>query len=420
VDAAAFRNREEDGMSGSTWRGMHPERVHDIIGRLGQAREKLVDAASTSDTAVNRLKGQWHGADAVAFFGSWPKLHQHLQDAAGDVDQLRKALEAEYAEQQRVSGAFGDSDGDGVPNRRDGDDDNDGVPDGRDDDADNDGTPDSSDGDDDNDGTPDSEDDDNGPRVKVKHDFDGQDEREETDTSPQHRDDSDSTRQDTSYRNKDGDPWERGWKQDRTWGTPPSDGEHEAGAHKGESRTDLNLRLAKGETELWDKEYAGHTFGDEDGNHLRVEALSTEGTASGDAHIGRDGLGVAGTATAGAYLLSAKGQYSNSLGTSAKGEAYIGAQANANAGVSLGLDGVKASAGGEAFIGGKAEGSVSQTVGPVDVGVGGEISYGIGAHAEGDVEVSADHVGVSVDIGATLGIGGGVNLDVDFDPTFWN
>jgi uncharacterized protein YukE len=417
VDAAAFPDREEDSMSGNTWRGMHPERVHDIIGRLGQAKQKLTDAAATSDTAVNRLRGQWEGADGASFFAGWPKLHQKLTDAAGHVDQLKKTLESEYEEQRRVSGAGGDTDGDGIPNSRDDDSDNDGTPDSQDPDDDNDGTPDSEDDpptlpngpdglpdgpDEDGDGTPDDEDtDDDGDDIPdddedpLDDDGDGVPDTEDTDDDNDGIPDED----DPEHRSDDG-IWEESGFDD--------------------PEVTVGTTFLEGEKELWDAEAYGNTWGDEDGTHLSVEALSTEGSLSGQLGLTNEGLVATGALSTGAYLAKVEGKYVNSYGTTAEGKAYAGAEANADAGVSLGKDGVRAGVGGEAFVGGKAEGSVNQQVGPVDVGVGGEISYGLGAHIDADAEISADHVGVDFDIGATLGIGGGIKVDVGIDPTFWN
>ena len=405
-------------MSGSTWRGMQPERVHDIIGRLGQAKDKLSDAATTSDQAVNRLRGQWDGADAVSFFGSWPKLQQKISDAAGHVDQLKKTLESEYEEQRRVSGAFNDSDGDGVPDDRDDDSDNDGNPDAKDEDDDGDGTPDAEDDDpptlpggpdglpddpdEDDDGTPDDEDtDDDGDDIPDQ-DEDPLD--DDGDGTP----DTDDTDDDNDGIPDEDDPEHR--SDDGLW--------EESGLDAPE--VTVGTTFLEGEQELWDAEVYGHTFGDENGNHVSVEALSTEGAIDGQLGLTNEGLVATGALSTAAYLAKVEGKYSNSYGTTAQGKAYVGAEANADAGVSLGKDGVKAGVGGEVFAGGKVEGSVNQAVGPVDVGVGGELSYGIGAHIDADAEISADHVGVDFDIGATLGIGGGIKVDVGIDPTFWN
>jgi hypothetical protein len=399
--------------------GMDVERVRDIASRLGQAQRELSAARNASDDAVRLLREQWSGEDSAAFAKRWPHLQGVLDTQVGELKSLVRALQTHVTDQERASGirgGGGGQDGQDGPGGPGGPKAPDGL--GR-------GGP----------RQPDLD----GPGLE------GQDTpnrtEETTDTSPRHRDNSNTTRTDTEtrYTSDDGLARERGHRWETTWtrtdadgdGTPDSiednDGDgtpdSQEGEHRAEQRgptTEVKGILWEDEKELWEASYSSHTLGDEKGNHAKVDFLSTEGKAEGEVSIGRDGLAAAGTVTAAAYLAHASGQYSTSFGTQAKGEAYVGGEANANAGVSLGTDGLKASAGGEAFVGGKAEAQIAQDLGPVDVGVGGEISYGVGVHAEGDVAFSTDEVGVSLDIGATLGIGGGVSVDVGFDPTFWN
>ena len=362
-------------MSGNGWRGMQPDRVQDIIDRLGRAQTKLTDAASRSETAVNVLSGRWEGEDAKAFLGSWPKIKSDVEASAAHVARMQKVLGEELSAQQLTSSAA-DSDGDGIPDSRDDDQDNDGTPDDRDRDDDNDGTPDVPDKDDDGDGVDDNEDPDN-VNTSVEHEFDGghelydkQYEKEWADLGPEHR----------------GDP-----------------------------RWDAKVDLGRVERE-YEYDAAKATWGDEDGNHLSLSAGSAEASGSAGYSLDNGGLTTAAAVSGGLYAAKVEGSYQNSYGTSAQTKAYVGAEANGDVGVTLGLQGVEAHAGGEVFVGAKAEGSINQDLGPVDVGVGGEISYGLGAHAEADAEFSADRVGVNVDIGATLGIGGGIKLDIGFDP----
>ncbi|HEY7717507.1 MAG TPA: hypothetical protein VH915_02030 [Pedococcus sp.] len=406
-----------DEQGGRYSHGMDIERVRDLAARLTQAQRELKGARNAADDAARQLGQHWAGEDGAAFTRRWPHLKHVLDTQVGEVGSLVRSLRTQVQEQEKASGkGTGNGGGDDGPGGPGGPK----APDGL--------------GHNNNRG-PDTD----GPGIEGQT-TPGRVE-ETTDTSPRHRDSSENTRTDTDtrYRNEDGEQWERGRRWETTWtqtdadgdGTPDAaednDGDgtpdSEEGQHRDDSRrppTEVKGILWEDEKELWDAEYAGHTFGDENGNHLTVEALSSEGKLEGEASIGKDGLALAGTATAAGYLVHAGGQYSTSFGTQAKGEAYVGGEANANAGVSLGMDGVKASAGGEVFVGGKAEGQVSQDLGPVDVGVGGEISYGLGAHAEGDVAFSTDEVGVSLDIGATLGVGGGLSVDVGIDPTFWN
>jgi uncharacterized protein YukE len=370
-------------MGGTDKKGMENQKVRSIAEQLSRVQGELTDATANAEKAVRQLRWVWEGDDATTFFNAWPTTRHSLDLSTGGVDELAKKLRDEIVEQELTSGVTGtggggdgDGDGDGTPDGEDKDDDNDGTPDESDDHDDNDhdgdgiidgdedpldddadGIPDTEDGDDDNDGIPDSAD-------------------------PEHRDGSGI--------------WDKSEFDD--------------------PELNVGMTVAEGEKELWDQQVLGHTWGDEDGNHVSAELLGTEGKADYEVGISKEGLVASGGVMAGAYVAKVSGSYSNSHGTQAEGTAYAGAEANADAGVKLGLDGAKANVGGEVFAGGKAEGSVSQDLGPVDVGVGGEISYGIGAHAEADAEISSDNIGVSVDVGATLGIGGGIKFDIGFDP----
>lgn len=379
--------------------GMDLGRVRSIADRLAAAQRDLAGVSTRADDAARQLREAWQGEDAQTFARRWPVLRQTLDDQASDLETLVRRLRQQAEEQERASGVGGngDSDGDGIPNRRDRD-------------RDGDGTPDTRDTDDDNDGTPDSRDPDH-PTVNVDADVprdgdgDGYDDTtgEEVDTdgdgTPDLRD-PDSPPQDPTGWNK---TWEKEWVDNNP-------------QHEADLRVDVSLELGSVEKELWDASVYDTTWGDENGTHATVDLLSTEGRSEGTWSIDRDGLTTAGALTAGGYLAKTSGAWSNTHGTSASGSAYVGGEANAKAGLSLGLDGVRANAGFDAFVGGKAEANINQDFGPVDAGVGGEISYGLGAHAEADGEFSADRVGVSVDIGATLGIGGGIEIDLGFDP----
>lgn len=413
-------------MGGENWRGMRqPDRIQDVINRLHTARTTLTTASTTCDTAVKRLKaGGWEGEDADSFYSSWPHLRTVIDSCAKDVDAMGRKLAEELREQRVVSGAVtaGDTDGDGIPDSEDPDHDNDGVPDSEDGDDDNDGVPDDEDDDDipdppkgpdgiddpdaDDDGVPDDEDsDDDGDGIRdededpLDEDGDGTPDTEDPD------DDNDGIPDEDDPEHRNDDPDETVWEE---------------GGFDTNPEVTVGTTFVEGEKELWNTGAYQHTWGDEDGTHASVDLLSTEGKWDGQFGLTNEGFVAATSLSAAAYLAKVEGQYTNSYGTTAKGSAYVGAEANADASVSLGKDGGKLNAGGEVFAGGKAEASVSQEVGPVDVGVGGEVSYGIGAHADIDAEVSTDHVGIDFDIGATLGLGGGVKVDVGFDPTFWN
>ena len=398
-------------MGGTDKKGMENQKVRSIAEQLSRVQGELADATADAEKAVRQLRWIWEGDDATTFFNAWPTTRHSLDLSTGGVDELAKKLREEVGEQELTSGVAGtggDGDGDGIPDRDDQDDDNDGVPDPQDQDDDNNGVP------DDRDDDPEDDDDKDGDGVD-----DNSDDDDDNDGIPDDQDDTDDNDTDG-----DGVP-DRDDVDDDNDGTNDED---EPGAHRdGEGvwdesefdktpEVDVGMTLADGDKELWDEQVLGGTWGDEDGNHVSGELLGTEGSADYEAGISKDGLVASGGVMAGAYVAKVSGAYSNSYGTQAEGKAYVGAEANADAGVKIGLDGAKANVGGEVFVGGKAEGSVSQDLGPVDVGVGGEISYGIGAHAEADAEFSADNIGVSVDLGATLGIGGGIKFDIGFDP----
>jgi hypothetical protein len=405
-------------MGGTDKKGMENQKVRSIAEQLSRVRRDLTDATTTAEKAVRQLRGVWVGEDATSFFNAWPTTRATLDSSSGGVEDLTKRLAEEIGDQELTSGVTGGGDG---PGDGGGDSDGAATPDATDHDDDNDGTPDGKDEDDDNNGVPDDRDDD--PEDDDDQDDDGVDDNSDDDDDndgiPDDQDDTDDNDSDD-----DGVP-DRDDVDDDNDGTNDEDehGEHRDGEgvwDKSEfdktPEVNVGMTLAEGEKELWDQQVLGHTWGDEDGNHVSVEAIGIEGKADYEVGISKEGLVASGGVMAGAYVAKVSGSYSNSHGTQVEGTAYAGAEANADAGVKLGLDGAKANVGGEVFVGGKGEASVSQDLGPVDVGVGGEISYGIGAHAEADAEISSDNIGVSVDVGATLGIGGGIKFDIGFDP----
>lgn len=127
--------------------GMDLGRVRSIADRLAAAQRDLAGVSTRADDAARQLREAWQGEDAQTFARRWPVLRQTLDDQASDLETLVRRLRQQAEEQERASGVGGngDSDGDGIPNRRDRDRDGDGTPDTRDTDDDNDGTPDSRD-----------------------------------------------------------------------------------------------------------------------------------------------------------------------------------------------------------------------------------------------------------------------------------
>jgi uncharacterized protein YukE len=121
-------------------------------------------------------------------------------------------------------------------------------------------------------------------------------------------------------------------------------------------------------------------------------------------------------ASAGAYLVdasasaSAGGRYAN-VDVGARGT--VGAYAEA--GVTLGMDGVGANV--EAFVGGKAEVSGSVEVVGVGVGATADVRYGIGVEA--DVGVTKNDDGswtLDLSAGASIGLGAGFDTEITIDP----
>lgn len=174
--------------------------------------------------------------------------------------------------------------------------------------------------------------------------------------------------------------------------------------------------------DLWDESAHAEVWGDQWGDDelgASAEVLSANAETTGEAGVSlEDGAYVQANAEAGAYLARGEANWQNQYGTSAEGEAYVGAEASAEGLASLGPGGARIDAGLEAFAGGSAELGVAQEIGDYgSVGAGAEVSYGIGAHADVDAEISADRVGFSLDVGATLGVGAGVNFDVSVSPS---
>jgi hypothetical protein len=100
----------------------------------------------------------------------------------------------------------------------------------------------------------------------------------------------------------------------------------------------------------------------------------------------------------------------------AAGNAYIGAQLQGEAGLTMRPGQYVATAGAEGFAGGKAEGQVKYNVDGVgSAGVGGYVSYGIGAQAEVKAGFDDGKFKFGGKLGATLGVGAGIKFDVTID-----
>jgi WXG100 family type VII secretion target len=146
-----------------------------------------------------------------------------------------------------------------------------------------------------------------------------------------------------------------------------------------------------------------------------ISALSYDTAGKWEASIGKDGLKVGASGYAGAYLAQVQGSAEYG-GLQAAGNAYIGAQLQGEAGLTMRPGQYVATAGAEGFAGGKAEGQVKYNVDGVgSAGVGGYVSYGIGAQAEVKAGFDDGKFKFGGKLGATLGVGAGIKFDVTID-----
>ncbi|GAA1903724.1 hypothetical protein GCM10009737_00470 [Nocardioides lentus] len=130
--------------------------------------------------------------------------------------------------------------------------------------------------------------------------------------------------------------------------------------------------------------------------------------------LGEDGLQA--NAGAAGYLAQAEGSASLAAGPveiGVEGNAMVGVEAGVDAGI--GPDGVHA--GGEAFVGARGEIGASGEVG--GVGVAGTAEGWVGAGVEADVNVGMNEDGsftIGGSFGAALGIGGSLSGEITIDP----
>jgi hypothetical protein len=258
------------------------------------------------------------------------------------------------------------------------------------------------------------------------------------------------------------------WGYKGTWAKDWSEDPYDGGAKSPTWGKDVSIKIASGEIDGLNSENYAKTFG---GDHANRKLWGTETSGTYDVSF-KDGSLVGGaTALAGAYAVKAHADGSTKLGmlslsgkadaavgadasatgkvsvgrdglnagvdaqafAGAKGSlegradlgpahakaavnAMAGAEANANANVGIGREGVKASAGVDAFAGAKAGAEGQVGFSGVNAGVGGEVYAGIGGHAKVDVQANFNHIKAEVDVGAAIGIGGGVKFNVDIEP----
>jgi hypothetical protein len=157
------------------------------------------------------------------------------------------------------------------------------------------------------------------------------------------------------------------------------------------------------------------------GRHGKYDAsgfVGAEAKADAGVSLGKDGL----RAKAGAEAFAgARGEagisYDNGpLAGHAGATAMAGAEAKADTSLAVGKDGLRAQAGANAFAGAKAGAEVGASIAGIGGTVGGEVYAGIGGHANVDAAFSAERVKVNVDAGAAVGVGAGVKFSVDAQP----
>lgn len=157
------------------------------------------------------------------------------------------------------------------------------------------------------------------------------------------------------------------------------------------------------------------------GQHGKYDAsgfVGAEAKADASVSLGKEGL----RAKAGAEAFAgAKGEagiaYDNGpLAAHAGASAMAGAEAKADTSLAIGKEGITARARADAFAGAKAAAEVGASIAGIGGTVGGEVYAGIGGHAEVDAAFTAERVKVNVDVGAAVGIGAGVKFSVDVQP----
>jgi hypothetical protein len=177
---------------------------------------------------------------------------------------------------------------------------------------------------------------------------------------------------------------------------------------------DVTLAGKRVEGNLFGTSARGVTqFGDVTGVG-QVDAKALGGGAQATAGINNNGVNA--QARANAYLgqISAEGQLNyGAAEVGGSGKAFVGAEAGAYGAV--GTDGVRVGA--DAFAGAKATGEVHGDIGGLGAGARGEAWAGIGAEADATIGKGEDgkwHIGAEAGVG--LGVGGKLGFEVTVDP----
>ncbi|MBC9820320.1 hypothetical protein [Terrabacter sp. MAHUQ-38] len=157
------------------------------------------------------------------------------------------------------------------------------------------------------------------------------------------------------------------------------------------------------------------------GEHGKYEAsgfVGAEAKADASVSLGKEGLRakVGAEAFAGAKGEAGISYDDGPFAGHAAASAMAGAEAKADTSIGIGKDGIKAHAGAEAFAGAKAAAELGGSIAGIGGTVGGEVYAGIGGHAKVDAVFSAERVKANVDVGAAVGVGAGAKFSVDVQP----
>jgi hypothetical protein len=160
-------------------------------------------------------------------------------------------------------------------------------------------------------------------------------------------------------------------------------------------------------------EKQGRNFGGE--AHARVSAKAK---ADASVSVGADGIKATAGASASAKLeVGASGSVTSKyINADASVHASVGAEAEAKATVGVGKDGLNAGIEAKVFVGGEVGTNANIDIGGIGAGGHAGVTYGIGAQFDAKAKVSLDNVSLKADLGATLGLGLHASIDIKISP----
>ncbi len=172
-----------------------------------------------------------------------------------------------------------------------------------------------------------------------------------------------------------------------------------------------------------------YTFAHGRAGAMHLDVLRAEGGLNGEAGFNEDGLALEGHAGGRAVLVGVTGETNRlNLGgrglgadAAANGRANVGAEAQGDADLTLGRNGLRARLGGEAFAGARASGELPLGVSLLGIRFGatprGHLSAGAGLNGNAYAGVGNGGVRAGCELGGCLGLGAGAGLDVEIDAT---